>query len=378
MADLTDVSPLQSNRRIWLRSLGGLALSLSIAAVAVYVLARAVKKLDFVHVLSIVEATDLHLIAMALAFIVLSYASLTLYDLFALRTIGRRDIPYRAAALGSFASYPIAHGIGAVALISPLVRYRIYAPYRLGAIDIANISFLTGLTFWLGNLTALGLSLMIDPDAFGWVEYWPPALNRLVAAGLLCAVAAFVVWSWPGRRSARWPVRLPSGPAVLLQILVGLVELSTAALAMYVLMPAELGIDLARLMAVFIAATLLGFASHAPAGIGLFDATILLGLGGDQERLLAALLIFRALYHLLPFVLALAVFGSVELSRSCRRSSPVSDRRVQLQPDHAGDDQREAEQPRRIRRLAVEDHAGENAPGRADPGPYRIGGAKRQ
>ncbi len=378
MADLNDVPPLQSNRRIWLRSLCGLALSLSIAAVAVYVLARAVKKLDFVHVLSIVEATDLHLIAMALAFIVLSYASLTLYDLFALRTIGRRDIPYRAAALGSFTSYPIAHGIGAVALISPLVRYRIYAPYRLGAIDIANISFLTGLTFWLGNLTALGLSLMIDPDAFGWVECWPPALNRLVAAALLCAVAAFVVWSWPGRRSARWPVRLPSGPAVLLQILVGLFELGAAALAMYVLMPAELGVDLARLMAVFIAATLLGFASHAPAGIGLFDATILLGLGGDQERLLAALLIFRALYHLLPFVLALAVFGSVELSRSCRRSSPVSDRRVQLQPDHAGDDQREAEQPRRIRRLAVEDHAGENAPGRADPGPYRIGGAKRQ
>ncbi len=379
MADLTDVPPLRSNRRIWLRSLGGLALSLSIAAAAVYVLARAVKKLDLAHVLSIVEATDLHLIAMALAFIVLSYASLTLYDLFALRTIGRRDIPYRAAALGSFTSYPIAHGIGAVALVSPLVRYRIYAPYRLGAIDIANISFLTGLTFWLGNLTALGLSLMIDPDAFGWMEYWPPAINRLVAAALLCAVAAFVVWSWPGRRSARWPVRLPSGPAVLLQIVVGLFELSAAALAMYVLMPPELGIDLARLMAVFIAATLLGFASHAPAGIGLFDATILLGLGGvDQERLLAALLIFRALYHLLPFVLALVVFGSVELSRSCRRSSMVSDRRVQLQPDHAGDDQREADQPCRVRRLAVEDHAGEDAPGRADPGPYRIGGAKRQ
>jgi uncharacterized membrane protein YbhN (UPF0104 family) len=269
--------------------------------------------------------------------------------------------------------------MGAVALISPLVRYRIYAPYRLGALDIVHISFLTGLTFWLGNLTALGLSLMIDPDAFGWVEYWPPALNRLVAAALLCAVIGFVLWSWPGRRSRRWPVRLPSGPAVLLQIMVGLFELSTAALAMYVLMPAELGVDAARFTAVFIAATLLGFASHAPAGIGLFDATILLGLGGaDQEPLLAALLIFRALYHLLPFVLALIVFGSVELLRSCRRSSTQSDRRVQLQPDHASDDEREAEQPHRIGRLAVEHHAGDDAAGGADPGPYRIGGAKRQ
>ncbi|WP_284418165.1 MULTISPECIES: YbhN family protein [unclassified Bradyrhizobium] len=273
----------------------------------------------------------------------LSYASLSLYDLFALRTIGRDDIPFRAAVLGSFTSYPIAHGIGAVALISPLVRYRIYAPYKLGAMDIAKISFLTGLTFWLGNLTALGLSLMIDPDAFGWVEYWPPALNRLIAAVLLSGIVAFVVWSWPGRCSRRWPVRLPSGPNVLLQILIGLFDLSSAALAMYVLIPAELGIDPVRLMAVFIAATLLGFASHAPAGIGLFDATILLGLGGDdQDGLLAALLIFRVLYHLTPFVLSLALFGSIELRRSWHRMTGRSDRRVQLEPHHAGNDQRQA------------------------------------
>ena len=56
----------------------------------------------------------------ALMFVVASYGSLTLYDLLALRTIGRSDIPYRSAALASFTSYPIAHGIGAVALISPI------------------------------------------------------------------------------------------------------------------------------------------------------------------------------------------------------------------------------------------------------------------
>ena len=57
----------------------------------------------------------------------------------------------------------------------------------------------------------------------------------------------------------------------------------------------------------FIAATLLGFASHAPAGIGVFDATILVGLGGEHtEQLLAVLLLFRLFYHLIPFVLSLA------------------------------------------------------------------------
>jgi uncharacterized membrane protein YbhN (UPF0104 family) len=72
-------------------------------------------------------------------------------------------------------------------------------------------------------------------------------------------------------------------------------------------------------MAVFIAATLLGFASHAPAGIGVFDATILIGLGGDdKEPLIAALLMFRLLYHFLPFVIALGLFGGVEGWRSLR------------------------------------------------------------
>ena len=75
--------------------------------------------------------------------------------------MGRKDVPYRIAALASFTSYPIAHGLGAVALISPVIRYRIYSSNGLGAIGVANICFLTGLTFWLGNMTALGFSLLV-------------------------------------------------------------------------------------------------------------------------------------------------------------------------------------------------------------------------
>ena len=355
--------------------------SLAVASVAIYALTHAIKKLDIAHVVSIAQATDPRLIALALGLIALSYASLTFYDLLALRTMGRSDIPYRMAALGSFTSYPIAHGIGAVALISPIIRYRVYSSYKLGAIDIAIISFLTGLTFWLGNLTALVLSLLIDPDAFSWVEYWPPTLNRVVAVALLAGVIGFVIWSWPGRRSTRWPVRLPSGALVLVQIAIGLFDLSTAALAMYVLIPANLDIEASRLMAVFIAATLLGFASHAPAGIGVFDATILLGLGGDdKEPLLAALLIFRILYHLTPFVLALALFGSVEAWRTLRRVTPptVLDRGVQLEANHTGDDQDQADQAYRIGGLAVKKHAGQDAADSANAGPHRIGGAERK
>jgi glycosyltransferase 2 family protein len=87
-----------------------------------------------------------------------------------------------------------------------------------------------------------------------------------------------------------------------------------------VLIPSGPNIGLFPIMAVFIAATLLGFASHTPAGIGVFDATFLIGLGNDdKEPLVAALLMFRLLYHFLPFVLALGLFLAVEGWRSLRK-----------------------------------------------------------
>jgi glycosyltransferase 2 family protein len=300
----------------------GVVVSLAVAAIAVYALTHVLKKVNYDEVFAIVARTSPGLIALALTLVAISYGSLTLYDLLALRTIKRSDVPYRIAALASFTSYPIAHGVGAVALVSPVIRYRIYSCNGLGAMEVANICFLTGLTFWLGNLTALGLSLLSDPGAISLFDYLPPRLNRLLAATLLVAIAAFLVWSWISPRrigTRRWPVRLPSGPLVLLQITIGIVDLGAAALAMYVLIPAGLNIEFFRLTTVFIAATLLGFASHTPAGLGVFDAAILLGLGGDdKEPLIAALLMFRVLYHFLPFVLALALFGGVEAWRSLR------------------------------------------------------------
>ena len=300
----------------------GVVVSVAIAVMAIFALTHALKNVDYQEVLGIVRRTNSALIALALMLVVTSYGSLTLYDLLALRTIGRADISYPIAALASFTSYPIAHGVGAVSVVSPVIRYRIYSHHGLGVVDVANICFLTGLTFWLGNLTALGLSLLSDPSAIGLFDYMPKSVNRELAVALLLGVLGFTVWSWLAPRSIgirRWPVRLPSGPVVLLQIAIGLFDLTAAALAMYVLIPAEMNIDIFRLTPVFIAATLLGFASHTPAGIGVFDAAILLGLGGeDKEPLIAALLMFRFLYHLLPFVLALALFGGVEGWRSLR------------------------------------------------------------
>jgi uncharacterized membrane protein YbhN (UPF0104 family) len=309
-----------------LRALG-VIVSVTIAAVAIFALTHALKNIDYAEVFEAVRRTNGSLVVVATLLVATSYGSLTLYDLLALRTIGRSGVPYRVAALASFTSYPIAHGAGAVALDAPVIRYRIYSHHGLGVFDVAKISFLTGLTFWLGNLTALSLSLLGEPGAIGLIDYLPPAVNRLLAAALLLAVFAFLLWAWLAPRrfgTSRWSVRLPSGPMVLLQIAIGIVDLGAAALAMYVLIPSGADIGVFRLITVFVAATLLGFASHAPAGIGVFDAAILIGLGDEnKEPLIAGLLMFRFVYHFLPFLIALALFGAVEGWRSLRAKSQV-------------------------------------------------------
>jgi glycosyltransferase 2 family protein len=314
-------SAKSSDRSLRLKGLG-VVVSIAITAIAIYALTHTLKSINTSEVFDVIRHTDLSRIMLAGALVVVSYVGLTFYDLLALRTIGRNEIPYRIAALASFTSYPIAHGIGAVSLISPVIRYRIYSFHSLTAFDVVNVCFLTGLTYWLGNLTALGIGLLFAPEAISLVDFLSPKVNQWLAIALLVGVGSFLIWCWPPRNigTTRWPVRLPSGPLVLLQIVIGVFELSAAALAMYILIPAGPNIGIFPIMAVFIAATLLGFASHTPAGIGVFDATFLIGLGkDDKEPLVAALLMFRLMYHFLPFIFALSLFGVVEGWRGLRR-----------------------------------------------------------
>jgi uncharacterized membrane protein YbhN (UPF0104 family) len=108
-------------------------------------------------------------------------------------------------------------------------------------------------------------------------------------------------------------VVLPSAKLTLLQILIGVVDLGFCALAMYLLMPTQPPIDFVSLAVVFILATLLGFASHAPGSLGVFDAAMLVALPQfSKEQLLATLVVFRILYFLIPFGISISIMGTRE------------------------------------------------------------------
>lgn len=106
---------------------------------------------------------------------------------------------------------------------------------------------------------------------------------------------------------------LPSSRLTLLQIAIGVADLSLATLAMQALLPVQPTIDFTALLVIFVAAVLLGFLSHAPGSLGVIEATMLVGLPQfPKEELLASLLVFRVLYFVIPLCLAAILLGARE------------------------------------------------------------------
>lgn len=309
----------------------GVALSIAVIGIACYVLYHMLRTINVEKVIDAIAQKDKLHIALAALFVAAAYFTLTFYDLFAVRTIGKTKVPYRVTALAAFTSYSIGHNVGASAFTGGAVRYRIYSYWDLNAIDVAKVCFLAGLTFWLGNAAVLGIGVAYHPEAAANIDKLPVWLNQIIAFGILAFLVGYVAWVWIKPREfghGPWTVMLPGGPLTLLQIIIGIVDLGFCALAMYMLVPDEPHLGFVVVAVVFVSATLLGFASHSPGGLGVFDAAMLVGLWQlDKEPLLAGMLLFRLLYYIIPFVLSVMVltFREVILSARLKQIRAVAD-----------------------------------------------------
>jgi glycosyltransferase 2 family protein len=298
----------------------GYALSTLIIIVSAVVLWHILQDLQIEGVVSALRGTPPHKIIAAGVFVAAAFVTLTFYEYFGLRTIGIDHVPYRIAIMGSLTGYSIGHNLGAPAITGGAVRYRIYSPWGLRVIHIAKLCFITGLTFWLGNTTVLGLGMIIEPQAVTAVDHLPAEANRIVGVVGLVVLITYVVWAWRRQRTIgrnSWTVNLPSGPLTFLQIGIGILDLVCTAFAMYLLMPEQPPIAFMTLAVIFASATLLGFASHAPGSMGVFDAAMLVALTQfEKEKLVAALVLFRLLYFVIPFTCAVVTLGLREIYAS--------------------------------------------------------------
>ncbi len=301
-----------------------LTISFVIVVIAAATLYHLLRGIDVGKVVVAIKAqSGLHIL-IAGALVVAGYANLICYDLFALHTIGKSKIPLRVVAFASFTSYTIGHSLGAATLTCGLVRFRVYSFWNLNVVDVAKIAFVTGMTFWLGNIFVLGGAVAYAPAALSVVDQLPPWINRLIGLSGLFAIVCYLVWLMRQPRTvgrANWQITLPDLRRTLLQIAIGTLDRCLASLSIFMLLPADPAVGFATIVVIFVLATLLGAVSYTPGSLGVVEAAILIGLPQYQrESLLATLLTFRVLDFFLPLMLATLMFGLRELRMLARRA----------------------------------------------------------
>lgn len=318
-ADTPPLSPpRRSSRRVPWRLIGPL-LSIALFAGAIVVLAGILRDVKADDIIRIFATTSASAMALSIVFTLASYLALTGYDGLALRQIGARDVPYSTAAIGSFTSYAISYTLGFPLLTAGTVRYRVYSAAGLTAPQIAALTLVCTLTFWLGMGVVLALGLVFVPEAVSQIDHLPQSLNIAIGALILAAVVGYTVYVGTKPRVVvlrGWSLPLPGAKVTLAQTLLGALDVCAGAAALYILLPGTAPIPFAIFAVIYVLAAVLGVASHAPGGIGVFEATMLAAMPSiSPGELLGSLLLFRVIYYFVPFALALAILGIYEFAR---------------------------------------------------------------
>ncbi|MFD1610642.1 bifunctional lysylphosphatidylglycerol flippase/synthetase MprF [Sphingomonas tabacisoli] len=274
------------------------AAALAIALLALFAIHRLLATVHLKDIRAAVAEVDSAQIARAVALTAASYLALTLYDWFALRTIGR-PLPWRTAALASFTSYTLSHNLGFSLLTGGSARWRTYSAAGLSLSDVARITALASGNFWGGVFALSGLALLLTGGK--------ASAGPLLGAWLIAAALLPVLLRAAGRRSLGWgrlTVPLPSLPEIAAQLLVSMLDLLCAAAALFVLVPGQSIGSLPGFFLAYTLAIIAGLVTHVPGGVGVFEATMLAIAPGPPERVFAALLLYRLIYYVLPLVVA--------------------------------------------------------------------------
>ena len=326
----------EPRRATWL-SLAGhplvrAAVPISILVIAGFVLHRLSGEVHLNDVRADLANASPETIALAVLFTAMSFAALSLYDVIAARAAAKGVIPPRMAALTGATSYALSNLLGFSYVTGTAVRYRVYAGYGL---DFARVAVLIAYSWsglWTALVLILGVLFVTHPQGISAVLPISGAAETIMGIALLGGLAAFFLYLrfGPDRITLFGnDLTLPAPRDAAALTGVGLVDIGATALTLYVLMPADLVGNFPLFFLVFVAAVALGVLSHAPGGLGVFEAAILAGTGATgRSDALAALLLYRLIYTGLPFALASLGLIAAEL-RSNRAAIGTAARTAQ-------------------------------------------------
>ena len=291
-------------------------------AVAVFLIWRVLHRYSLHTILESLGAISGRNLALGAAFAAGSYFCLTGFDALAVRYT-RSDLPYRKIALASFTALSIGHTLGFAAAGSGAVRYRLYAGWGLSAGDVGRIIVFCGLTVGLGLATLAASVLLARHQLIAQLFHASNGAMTAIGLVLLAVVATYLGLAAFLHRPIRirnFELPVPPLTLALGQIVVGTLDPLLVSAALYQMLKASAHIGFLPVAICYIAANVVGMLSHVPGGLGVIEAVILSLVPGTN--VIGALIAFRAIYYLIPFVIGSLVFGATELVRRQRRPLP--------------------------------------------------------
>jgi phosphatidylglycerol lysyltransferase len=231
-----------------------------------------------------------------------------------------KKLSYGQAALTSFIAYAFAHNIGASVLTGGGIRYRFYSAWGLTAGETAKVILLCAMTFWVGFLTMGSAFFFLQPPELPPSVHLP--FNSVFSAGVICLVviSAYLCVSILVKhnfRLGKWVFPTPSFGYALSQMAAGSLDWICSGTALYLLLPPN-SLTFPSFMVIYLLAQVVGFASQVPGGLGVLETVVIVLLSPVLRApdVLGAMLAFRLVYYLIPFILALVSFAVVEIVRN--------------------------------------------------------------
>ena len=306
------------------------AVPLALMALAIFVLHGLLREVSGAELRADLLGADPARLAAAVGWTALSFVALSLYDVIAVRSIAPGEVPPRVAAAAGAAGYAISNLIGFAYVTGTAIRFRIYSGLGLDVSRIALLMAVSWSAFWMGLVLVTGGLLVFHPQGLATVL---PVSGRVeTGAGLvlLGGLAAFFLWLWRSHQTVTIlgvSLQAPRLGEALGLTLAAVADLVAASMALYVLLPPDIAVGFPYFFIVFVVAIALGVLSHAPGGIGVFEATMIAALGAaGRSDVLAALLIYRVVYYGLPFLVATAGLALAEVHQRRHRIAPAARR----------------------------------------------------
>lgn len=299
-----------------------------------YLLYRELQGISLAEVENSLRAIPHHNYLLAFLSTVVAYVALAWYDRIALLHLGVSHISWLFVSVCSFTTYALSHNIGASVFSGALVRYRAYSAKGLTAAQVAVLVALCSFTFGLGTLLLGGVVLTFNPELLTRLEgKLPAALTnpttaRVVGALMLGFVGLYVFGSLLRLKPLtirKFKLEYPRPNVMARQLVAAPLELLGAAGIIYFALPDVGNPGFVVVLAVFLASFSAALASHSPGGLGVFEIIFLTAMPDlPKVDVLAALLVFRLLYLLIPFALAIVtvlLFERANLAKAFRREA---------------------------------------------------------